>query len=116
MKFSSEVKEGIAIESVHISRATYNYAQEFKDILDQRINDGKLNIIVSLKGCKYMDSTFLGTLVSAARRLKQSGGCLKISDLHSETLVLFEITGMMRIFDIYKNTEKALASYTNLVD
>ena len=116
MKFSSKVKEGIAIESVHISRATYNYAQEFKDILDQRINDGKLNIVVCLKGCKYMDSTFLGTLVSAARKLKQSGRSLKISDLHSVTLVLFEITGMMRIFEIYKNIDEAVTSYTHLVD
>ena len=116
MNFSSGVKEGITIETVHVSRATYNYAQEFKDILNQRINDGKLNIVVSLKGCKYMDSTFLGTLVSTARKLKQSGGSLKISDLHSETLVLFELTGMMRIFEIYKNIDEAVSSCANLVD
>ncbi len=116
MKFSSELKEGIAVETVHISRATYNYAQEFKNILEKRMNDNNLNIIISLKGCKYMDSTFLGALVSAARKLKKLGGSLKIADLHSETLVLFEITGMTRIFEIYRTIDEAVASYTNLVD
>jgi len=116
MKFSSESRDGITIERVHLTRATYNYAEEFKRILNKDIADNKLNIIVSLSGCKYMDSTFLGTLVSTSKTLQNKGGSLKISNLHSETLVLFKITGMMRIFNIYKNVDEAVASYKNLVD
>ena len=35
MKFSSEKREGITVETVHLSRATYNYAHEFKAILEK---------------------------------------------------------------------------------
>ncbi|PIW69690.1 MAG: anti-sigma factor antagonist [Ignavibacteriales bacterium CG12_big_fil_rev_8_21_14_0_65_30_8] len=116
MKFSSDIKEDIAIENVHLTRATYNYAEEFKEILEKDISEKLTNIVVNLKECKYMDSTFLGTLVSTAKKLRELGGSLKIANLHSETLVLFEITGMMRIFEVYKSVEEAITSYSSAVE
>ncbi len=116
MKFSSETREGIEVITVNLARATYNYAQEIKEILENHIAENKTKIVVCLASCKYMDSTFLGALVSSSKKLNDIGGSIKIADLRSETLVLFEITGMTRIFEIYKNIDEAIASYTNLVD
>jgi len=116
MKFSSENREGMTIENVLLARATYNCAEEFKEILIKDITKKNLNIVVNLEECKYMDSTFLGTLVSISKKLKELGGSLKIANLHSEALILFEITGMMRIFEVYKNVDEAVANFTSSVE
>jgi anti-anti-sigma factor len=108
--YSREIKEDIIIEVVHLSRATKDNAETFKKILLKDIDEGFNKIIIDLSECMFMDSTFLSSLVVALKSLSKTNGTIKLVAFHQDTLAILELTGMVRVFDIYKSKKDALNS------
>jgi anti-sigma B factor antagonist len=111
MPFYTEKINDIAIETVTISRATFKEAENFKKHLNNEINSGSLKIVIDLTRCVFMDSTFLSTIVTALKRVTKSGGNLKLAGVHSETQALLELTGTVKVFEIYATREEAIRSF-----
>ncbi len=111
MEFSRQINSDIVIEYVNINRATMSEAEEFRDILLKDIDDGFLKIIIDLTNCHFMDSTFLGAIIIAFKRLSRLGGDLKIANAKSDTKSLLELTGTSRIFNMYDSQLEALESF-----
>ena len=102
------IENGILIEKVNLCRATMNEAYEIKDNLIDDIIDHK-KIIVDLTFCEYIDSTFLGALIYAYRRIKEQRGiiALILSDTFlSKSFMYKEISS---IFQIHFSLKEALA-------
>ncbi|HNE11540.1 MAG TPA: STAS domain-containing protein [Leptospiraceae bacterium] len=55
----------------------YN-TKEIKDMIDEKIKQGKYQIILNLLKVPFMDSSGIGTLVTGMYRLKKYQGSLKI--------------------------------------
>ena len=53
-------------------------APEFKQRMNQPIEDGVERLIVDLSGTTFIDSSSLGVLIEAHRRLKQRNGSLVV--------------------------------------
>lgn len=111
MPFKSEKINEVVIETVGISRATFKEAEEFKKLLDNDIDAGFTKIIVDLTSCTFMDSTFLSTIVTALKKVSKTGGSLKLVGVHSEAQALLELTGTVKVFEIYKNKSEAIESF-----
>ena len=109
--YSREIKEDIIIEVVHLTRATKDNAETFKKILLKDVDEGFNKIIVDLSECMFMDSTFLSSLVVALKFLTKTNGTVKLVAIHEDTLAILELTGMVRVFDIFKNKKEALKSF-----
>ena len=104
------LRNGVAIERVELLRATFNEAQEINHNLLDDISDYN-KIIVDLSACDYIDSSFLGAMVSAYRKIKEKGGSivLIIGDTFlSKSYIYRDITS---IFKVYHSLKEA----TNLV-
>ena len=112
MSFLRKKINDVIIESVEISRATFKEAEDFKKLLNQDIDGGYLKIIVDLSNCTFMDSTFLSTIVTALKKVNKIGGNLKLVGVHSETQALLELTGTIKVFEIYETKDEALKSFT----
>lgn len=112
MSFFSEKIDDIVIEVVDIDRATFREAEEFKKLLNQDIESGFSKIIIDLSNCKFIDSTFLSTIVSALKRVNKNGGTLKLAGVHDETEALLELTGTVKVFQIYPSKDEALKSFS----
>jgi anti-sigma B factor antagonist len=112
MSFFSEKINDVVIETIDINRATFKEAEDFKKQLNQDIDRGYLKIIVDLSKCGFIDSTFLSTIVTALKKVSKTGGNLKLSGVHSETLALLELTGTAKVFEIFESKEDALKSYS----
>ncbi|NWF89715.1 MAG: STAS domain-containing protein [Ignavibacteriaceae bacterium] len=112
MSFLSEKTNDIAIETVEISRATFKEAEEFKNFLNTDIEEGYLKLIVDLTHCAFIDSTFLSTIVTALKKVSKKGGNLKLVGIHSETQALLELTGTVKIFEIFDTVDDAIVSFT----
>ena len=111
MNFIREVTEGIVIHSVVIKRATTFEADEFREILLSDINSGVKKIVVDLNKCSFLDSTFLGALVIALKTIMKDGGDLRLANPHGDVQALLELTGMDRVFQIFKTREEAVQSF-----
>jgi anti-sigma B factor antagonist len=83
-------------------------APEFKERLVQVIEDGKKHLVVDLSKATFIDSTTLGVLVGGVKRLRPTGGALSLVCTDQNISKIFEITGLDRVFPIYKSREEAL--------
>lgn len=111
MNFTQEERESIIIKRVHLTRATKEHAEEFKKFLLKDIGDKNDKIIVDLSSCEFIDSTFISSLVIASKAVNKIGGVLKIVAIHSDVQSVLELTGMVKIFDIYKDVNEAVGNF-----
>ena len=101
------INGGILIESVNIVRATMNEADEIKDHLLEDVLEHK-RIIMDLRCCEYIDSTFFGALVYAYRRIREQNGIIVI--LMSDTFIArsFIYRDIKKIFNVYFTIREAI--------
>lgn len=85
-------------------------APEFKERLVQLIEEGKKQLVVDLSKATFIDSTTLGVLVGGVKRLRPSGGALTLVCTDQNISKIFEITGLDRVFPIYKTRDEALSA------
>jgi anti-sigma B factor antagonist len=111
MEFKVKEQNGVLIIKVELVRATLNEAEEFKKMLMKNIELGRENLIVDLNECQFIDSTFLGALVVALKKVTTSGGDLRLVGFHPSVQSMFELTRMHRVFHTFKTVDEALDSY-----
>ncbi len=67
-------------------------------------------LVVDLLDVTFMDSTALGVLVDASRRLRANRGSLALVCRDRNILKVLEITGLSRLFRIHKSIPEAIAA------
>ena len=68
------------------------------------------NVIIDLEQVPFMDSSGVGLLVAFLRRVVQRGGDLKIACLQPGVRLVFEITRIHKVFEIFDNVDEAARS------
>ena len=63
-------------------------------------------IIVDFQNVTFMDSYGLGALVLSSRTVRSAGGKLLICSIEEKIKMLFELTDMERVFEIFNNREE----------
>jgi anti-sigma B factor antagonist len=72
------------------------------------VGQGKCSLIVDLQGVQFLDSTGLGVLIGALRRVRARDGSLDLVCTQERMLKVFRVTGLTKIFAIYNSVEEAL--------
>ena len=85
-------------------------APELKEHVLMAIDNGKTRIVVDLSQTTFIDSTTLGVLVGARKRLREHDGSLAVVCADEDKLALFEMTGLDRVFSIHPDRTAALAA------
>jgi anti-sigma B factor antagonist len=83
-------------------------APEFKQHLSQPIEDGMGRVIVDLTATTFIDSSSLGVLIGAHRRLKQRRGTLIVVCDNEAIVKTFKITGLDGVFTLVRSLDDAL--------
>lgn len=82
--------------------------QELRDQINQGIEQGATTILVDLKEVTFMDSSGLGALVTALKTIRSIGGKLCVCSVNEQVKILFELTSMDRVFDIFRDQTEFL--------
>jgi anti-sigma B factor antagonist len=85
-------------------------APEFKNLMVGAIDSGHECVIVDLAGATFIDSSSLGVLISAHRRLSMRDGRLIIACDVPTVRNTFRITGLDSVLEIADTREDALAA------
>ncbi|MCZ8154988.1 MAG: STAS domain-containing protein [Leptospira sp.] len=109
MLITEKLVDSIPVISIEGEVDLYN-AKELKDILDQRIKNQQYEIVVNLEKVPFMDSSGIGTLVTAMYKLKKYHGNLKVCHVHGSVAKVFKLTGMESHLQVLDNEETAIAS------
>jgi anti-sigma B factor antagonist len=83
-------------------------APELKSALSEAIESGHTRIVVDLTDTTFLDSTALGVLIGAVKRLRSRDGRLTIVNVDDNIAKTFEITGLDQIFPISSTRDDAV--------
>ncbi len=72
------------------------------------IDSGASTVLINLDRVKYLDSTGLGVIVSAMKRIREKDGTIVLAGLSPHLMKIFEITGLRKVFDVYSTEGDAL--------
>lgn len=76
--------------------------------LVEAASEGKHEIVVDLTKLEFLDSTGLGALIGAHRRAMERGGGVRLAVGDGPIARLLNITGLIRVFQVYHTTEDAV--------
>lgn len=82
-----------------------NQVSQFRQSLDEAVKTAS-TVLVDLKDVSFMDSSGLGVLVSALKTSRSIGKRLCICSINAQVRILFELTSMDQIFEIFQNQEE----------
>jgi len=100
-------REGVAVIALSGEADVYTSPRIKQEIVDL-LNNGTHKLVVDLTGVEYLDSTGLGVLIGGLKRARERDGDLKLVCDNVRILRIFEITGLTKIFDIYRSESEAL--------
>jgi anti-sigma B factor antagonist len=70
------------------------------------IGEGARSVVVDLSGVSFMDSTGLGILVGALKRLRQADGALHVVCDSEPVLKIFRVTGLIDVFGVVSSVDE----------
>lgn len=72
------------------------------------VADGRTSIVVDLDKVDFLDSTGLGVLVGALKRVKANDGELALVCTQPRIRKVFEVTGLTKVFSLYDSVDEAV--------
>ncbi|RKS73977.1 anti-sigma B factor antagonist [Motilibacter peucedani] len=77
--------------------------------LHDAVDAGRHRLVLDFTDVSFLDSSALGVLVSAHKRLLPEGGEIRIVSDRPVVLTLFELTALDQVFTLVPTLEQALA-------
>ncbi|MBC1239253.1 anti-sigma factor antagonist [Nostoc linckia z18] len=80
-------------------------SQEFRQNITTIIEVGAKTVLLDFQDVTFMDSSGLGALVLAFKTLRAADVQLAICSINEQVRILFELTNMDKIFEIFPTQE-----------
>ncbi|MBW4495448.1 MAG: STAS domain-containing protein [Oscillatoria princeps RMCB-10] len=74
--------------------------------IDGILTQGADIVLIDLKDVTFIDSSGLGGLVAALKAVRSAGSKLIICSINAQVKMLFELTSMDRVFQIFSNQDE----------
>jgi anti-sigma B factor antagonist len=85
-------------------------APRLREQLISLVGEGRVRIVVDLEQVDFLDSTGLGVLVGALKRVRTQDGDLSLVCTEPRILKVFEITGLTKVFSMHRSVDEAVAA------
>ncbi len=85
--------------------------QIYKDLVAVLEKTEQQNVILDFQAVQFMSSAALGMLIRINKKCKEFKANLKLCSIHPDIKQVFKITGLDKVFTIYKNVEDATAAF-----
>ncbi|MEA5569775.1 STAS domain-containing protein [Calothrix sp. UHCC 0171] len=76
-------------------------SQAFRQEVTAFVDNGTKIVLIDLKNVTFMDSSGLGALVLAFKTLRAANSKLVLCSINEQIRILFELTGMDKVFEIF---------------
>ncbi len=81
-------------------------SQELQQYINQLLESGAKIILVDCQDVAFMDSSALGRLVLSFKTLRAANMRLVLCSINEQIRILFELTGMDKVFEIFLNQDE----------
>jgi anti-sigma B factor antagonist len=113
MKMTTNIRQvdGVAIVDISGRLELGQESAALRDLIFDLLKNGHKQILLDLGDVYYIDSTGLGTLVSAFKTVRKQEGELKLLNLTNKVKDLLQITRLYTVFDIMNDEAVAVKSF-----
>lgn len=86
---------------------------EFRTLVENKLDQYQTirHLILDLKKVNFIDSSGLGVILGRFKRLSQEGGRLSAINVSDQIRRIFELSGLLKIMDIYNDRRQALDNF-----
>jgi len=88
-------------------------APRLREAIVAAIDAGNTRLVIDVEKVAFLDSTGLGVLVGALKRVRADGGSLDIVCTHERLLKIFDITGLDKVFGLHTSVDAAMAAQSD---
>ena len=96
--------------SINLKRAVIDYVGEFKEYLKKHHSESKTDLILDFSNTNFIDSSFLGTIISLLKKVKISSGTLSLVVDSSKMTFFLPIKNISKVINIYPSVGDAVAN------
>ncbi|MBD2161828.1 STAS domain-containing protein [Limnothrix sp. FACHB-881] len=89
-------------------------AGPFRQEVSDQVQSGMQHILVDFQDVSFMDSSGLGALVLALKTARSAGAKLYLCSINDQVKMLFDLTSMDRVFEIYPDQESFMEHFNSL--
>ena len=86
--------------------------QQFESRLTDILTSGTRHVLLVLTNVKYINSTGLGTIVKCVDAFREKQGDIKLVGVPTKVIALFEMLGLLALFETHDTVEVAVASFS----
>jgi anti-anti-sigma factor len=111
-RFSLREKDNVVIiDLAGEIRLSEESSPTFRQLIIEQLSSGKTQFLLNLAKVDFIDSYGIGEIVSAHMAVKEKKGTLKFAHLSDKIWLIFNYSGLTKIFEIFDTEEKALKSF-----
>jgi len=111
MKIKEKMEGDIAVLTLKGDLIGEPDTTNIRDKIHSLVSDEVKKVIIDMGDVNFVNSSGLGTLISALTTLKNADGDLRLAQLGKKIQQLMIITQLVKVFDIYETVERAVASF-----
>lgn len=111
MKISSRTENGVTILELLGNIKTPGDMEEFSAAIQTELERNNLKLLLNFKEVGFVNSSGLGRLVLASKKVGESGGIMKVTGLAQDLDELFTFTRLKEKIAVFKNEGEALRSF-----
>lgn len=85
-------------------------APRLREAVVSAIDDGNTRLVIDVDKVEFLDSTGVGVMVGALKKVRSSGGTLDIVCTQPRLLKIFDITGLDKVFGLHASVADAVST------
>lgn len=99
-------RDDVAIVTVD-GTIDFDAAPPLKQNIIQQIDDGACHLLLDLSGADFIDSTAIGVLVGALKRVQALSGSLAVVCTNENIRNVFEVVGLADVIPLHRSLDDA---------
>lgn len=106
------VRENSDVTVIDVREDLGSYvASDLRENLEDLLVSKTQKIIINMGNVQHINSTGVGAIVGAAKRIRQRGGDIKVCGLSDNIKRTFDLTGASSVVEIYESESGAIAAF-----
>ena len=85
-----------------------------RNVVASMVEGGCYQFVLNFTRVQHINMTGLGIMVESLRKLRDLNGDLRISNLNMQLRHAMELTGVLKVFRIFKHQQAAVESFKQL--
>ncbi len=112
MEIKTREKEDIVILDIdgEIRRADMSNVT-LHQLVKKNLESGKKNILLNFENVEFIDSFGVGEVLASYISTQNLGGKLKLAKISKKLFLVFQVTMLTKVLDIYNDEESAFKSF-----